>query len=198
VLKKLDTFPPGLMELYERMMQQISVSDDAILCKKVLASAALVYRPITLQKLVALAKPLKDIADEAEVREIISLCRSFLTLREGTVYFVHQSARDFLFAQAYNKVFPHGAEAVHHMIFLRSIAILSQTLQRDMYSLEALGVAIKEVQQPKPDPLASSRYSCVYWIEHLCDSKPESWADSVGDLEVAGAVDRFLRKKYLY
>jgi hypothetical protein len=53
VLKKLDTFPPGLVALYERMMQQISVSDDAILCKQVLASAALVYRPITLQELVA-------------------------------------------------------------------------------------------------------------------------------------------------
>ena len=61
VLKKLDTFPPGLKALYERMMQQISVSDDATLCKQVLASAALVYRPITLQELVALTKPLEDL-----------------------------------------------------------------------------------------------------------------------------------------
>ena len=67
-----------------------------------------------------------------------------------------------------------------------------------MYSLEALGVAIKDVQPPEPDPLAASRYSCVYWIDHLYDSKSESWADGVGDLEVAGAVDEFLRKKYLY
>jgi hypothetical protein len=198
VLKKLDTFPPGLKALYERMMQQISVSDDATLCKQVLASAALVYRPITLQELVALAEPLEDLAGEAEVREIIGLCGSFLTLREDTVYFVHQSAKDFLFASAYNEVFPHGAGAFHHVIFSRSLTILSNTLHRDMYSLGALGVAIEDVQPPEPDPLAASRYSCVYWIDHLYDSKPELWADSVGDLEVAGAVDEFLRKKYLY
>ena len=199
VLKKLDTFPPGLKALYEQMMQQISVSDDATLCKQVLASAALVYRPITLQELVALAEPLEDLAGEAEVREIIGLCGSFLTLREDTVYFVHQSAKDFLFASAYNEVFPQGAEAIHHVIFSRSLTILSNTLHRDMYSLGALGVAIEEVQPPEPDPLAASRYSCVYWIDHLCDSKPESWADGGGDrLKVTGAVDEFVREKYLY
>ncbi|KAF2625515.1 beta transducin-like protein HET-E4s [Macroventuria anomochaeta] len=198
VLKKLDTFPPGLKALYERMMQQISASDDAILCKQVLASAALVYRPITLQELVALAEPLEDIADEAEVRETIGLCGSFLTLREDTVYFVHQSAKDFLFASAYNEVFPQGAEVTHHVIFSRSLAILSKTLRRDVYSLKTLGTAIKDVQPPEPDPFAASRYSCVYWIDHLYDSKPEPWADSVGDIEVAGAVDEFMRKKYLY
>lgn len=198
VLKKLGTFPPGLNALYERMMQQISISDDSDLCRQVLALAALVYQPITLQELVALAESLQDIADEAEVREIISLCGSFLTLREDTVYFVHQSAKDFLFANAYNEVFPQGAEATHHVIFSTSLTILSNTLHRDMYSLGALGVAIEDVQPPKIDALAASRYSCVYWVDHLYDSKSESWTDGVGDLTVAGAVDRFMREKYLY
>ncbi|KAF2022522.1 hypothetical protein EK21DRAFT_83177, partial [Setomelanomma holmii] len=89
-LKKLDSFPPGLDPLYERMMQQISVSDDAELCKQILALEALVYRPVTLEELVALAEPLRDTADE-DLREIINLCGSFLTLREDSVYFVHQS-----------------------------------------------------------------------------------------------------------
>ncbi|KAH6642109.1 vegetative incompatibility protein HET-E-1 [Boeremia exigua] len=198
VLKKLDTFPPGLNALYERMMQQISVSDDAELCKQVLALAALVYRPITLEELVALAEPLEDMADEAEVREIISLCGSFLSLREDTVYFVHQSAQDYLFAQAYDEIFPHVAKNAHHVIFLRSLAILSRTLQKDIYSLEALGFAIEDVRPPKPDPLAALRYPCVYWIDHLYDSKPESWADSSGNLQVTSAINKFIRRKYLY
>jgi hypothetical protein len=198
VLKKLDTFPPGLKALYERMMQQISVSDDAILCKQVLALAALVYRPITLQELVVLAEPLEDLADEAEVREIIGLCGSFLTLREDTVHFVHQSAKDFLFADAYNEVFPQGAEATHHVIFSRSLAILSNTLHRDMYSLQALGVAIEDVQLPELDPLAASRYSCVYWVDHLYDSKPKTLANRMGHMQVADVVDGFLKNRYLY
>jgi hypothetical protein len=199
VLKKLDSLPAGLNALYERMMQQISVSDDAATCKQVLALTALVYRPITLQELVALAEPLEEIADEAEVREIIGLCGSFLCLRGDTVYFVHQSAQDFLFAEAHNKIFPHGAESIHHVIVLRSLTILSRTLHRDMYSLQALGTAIEDAQPPKPDPLTASRYSCVYWIDHLCDSNPESWTDSGDDgLRVTGPVDEFMKTKYLY
>ncbi|KAF2626688.1 hypothetical protein BU25DRAFT_92842 [Macroventuria anomochaeta] len=196
VLNKLHSFPPGLNALYERMMRQISLSDDATLCKQVLALIALAYRPITLQELVALAEPLEDMADEAEVWEIIGLCGSFLTLREDTIYFVHQSAQDFLFAKAYDEIFPHGGKAVHNVIFSRSLAILSRTLQRDMYSLEALGFAIEDVQPPEPDPLAASRYSCIYWIDHLYDSKP--WADGVGGLKVAGIIDEFIRKNYLH
>ena len=176
----------------------MSVSDDAKLCKQVLAVAALVYRPVTLEELVALTEPLEGIADEAEVREIISLCGSFLSLRQDTVYFVHQSARDFLFAKAYDEIFPRGAEATHRVIFSRSLAILSQTLQRDIYSLGSLGFAIEDVRPPEPDPLAASRYLCVYWIDHLYDSKPKSWADSVSNLQVTGAIDKFIRRKYLY
>jgi hypothetical protein len=198
VLKKLDTFPPGLNALYERMMQQINVSDDAELCKQVLALAALVYRPIALEELVALAEPSENITDEAEVREIVDLCGSFLSLRVDTVYFVHQSAKEFLFAKAAGEVFPDGAKAVHRVIFSKSLAILSRTLQRDMYSLKAQGTAIEDVQPPEPDPLAATRYSCVYWIDHLYDSKPKSWADGVDDLKVRGAVDEFIRKNYLY
>ena len=200
VLERLTQFPPGLDSLYERMLQQITESDSADMCLRVLAVSAVLYRPVTVAELVVLTKQLAGLVDDLEsVRKIIGLCGSFLTLREDTVYFVHQSAKDFLFADAYNEVFPQGAEATHHVIFLRSLAILSQTLHRDMYSLEALGVAIEDAQPPRPDPLAASRYSCVYWIDHLCDSKPESWADGGGDyLKVIDAVDEFIRKKYLY
>ncbi|KAF2624043.1 HET-domain-containing protein [Macroventuria anomochaeta] len=197
-LKKLHSFPPGLNALYERMMQQISMSDDAALCKQVLALTALMYRPITLEELVALAEPLEDIADEVEVREIIDLCGSFLTLREATVYFVHQSAQDFLFTKASNHVFPKGPEAVHRAILSRSLVLLSRTLHRDMYSLEAPGVPIDDVQPPEPDPLATSRYPCVYWIDHLYDSKYKSQENGVGDLQVLGIINEFLKTKYLY
>ncbi|KAF2183979.1 NACHT-domain-containing protein, partial [Zopfia rhizophila CBS 207.26] len=199
VLKKLESFPPGLDSLYERMMQQISRSDDAELCKQMLASIALVYRPITLEELAALVEQLEDIADDPEsIREIISLCGSFLTLREGTIYFVHQSARDFLFTKAFNDIFPSGRELVHYSIFSRSLQIMSRTLRRDMYSLRALGYPIERVKQPDPDPLAASRYSCIYWIDHLCDWDLGSSANHGVDLQDGGAVDTFIRKKYLY
>jgi hypothetical protein len=111
---------------------------------------------------------------------------------------VHQSAKDFLLAKALNEVFPMGTNKVHQAMFSESLAILSRTLHRDMYSLKALGTPVENIQPPEPNPLAASRYSCVYWIDHLCDSKPNYSANSVGGLQDLSALDEFLRKKYLY
>jgi hypothetical protein len=199
VLRKLALFPPGLDALYKRMMHQMSESDDADICRQVLALAAILYRPVTIPELVALVEQLEEFVDDLEsVREIVSLCGSFLTLQEDTVYFVHQSAKDFLFAKAYDEAFPHGIEDVHRMISLRSLAILSRTLRRDMYSLEAPGYPIENVKLPEADPLAVSRYPCVYWIDHLCDSNAKFSKKSGGDRQVAEGLDIFLRNKYLY
>jgi hypothetical protein len=198
VLTKLNSFPPGLDALYERMMQQIGASDDAELCKQVLASTGLVYRPLTLAELATLTERLEDFTDEAEVREIVGLCGSFLTLREDTVYFVHQSAQHFLLANASEDVFPDGIEAAHGVLVSRSLAILSRTLQRDVYGLEAPGVSIDDVEAPTPDPLAALRYACIYWIDHLCDWSFASAATFLVDLQDGGVVYEFLREKYLY
>jgi hypothetical protein len=198
VLKKLTSFPPGLDSLYKRMMDQISESDGAEICRQVLASTAILYRPMTISELVALVEQLKDLDDLESVREIVGFCGSFLTLREDTVYFVHQSAKDFLLTKASDEIFPDGIGTAHRVIFSKSLAVLSSTLCRDMYSLEVLGFPIENVKPPEKDPLAVSRYPCVYWIDHLCDSKPTLWANSVNSAQVAGVIYSFLRKKYLY
>jgi hypothetical protein len=198
-LKKLYSFPPGLNALYERMMQQITVSDDAELCKQVLALTVGLYRPVTILELVPLVGKLDDFVDDLEsVREVVSLCGSFLTLRDDTVYFVHQSAKDFVVAEAFNEVFPGGTEECHREIFSKSIALLFHTLHRDMYTLEELGYPMRNVTRPNPDPLAASRYPCVYWIDHLYDSNPNFSANSDCILQVRGKVNEFLRNKCLY
>jgi hypothetical protein len=198
VLKKLSSFPPGLDALYERMMQQIGASDDAELCKQVLATIALVYRPVTLSELVSLTELLEDVTDEAEVREIVGLCRSFLTLRGETAYFVHQSAQDFLLKKASDDIFPDGIDAAHQAMFSRSLAILSRTLRRDMYGLEAPGLSIDDIEPLTSRPLAALRYQCIYWIDHLCDSRSQSGANSAKDAQVMAVVREFVEKKYLY
>jgi hypothetical protein len=199
VLKKLALFPPGLDPLYKRMMHQMSESDDAEICRCVLASTAVLYRPVTIPELVALVEQLEEFAHNLEsAREIVSLCGSFLTLREDTVYFVHQSAKDFLFAKASEEVFLDGPEDIHRVIFFQSLTILSRTLRRDIYSIEAPGFPVENVEPPDLDPLAVSRYPCIYWIDHLYDSKPEFSENNDRDLQVTGVVDEFIRQKYLY
>jgi hypothetical protein len=72
---------------------------------------------------------------------------------------------------------------------------MSRTLRRDIYSLRAPGYPIEQVRQPDPDPLATSRYSCVYWIDHLLDCDPKN---AIGDIRDGGSVDKFIHGSLLH
>lgn len=195
-LSKLKSFPPGLEPLYERMMKQISNSDDADICKEILAIASVVYRPVTLEELKVLAESLEE-DDYNDLPQIIKACGSFLALRKGVVYFVHQSAKDFLVNKASDQILHSGIGHQHRFMLLRSLDALSRTLRRDIYSLRAPGLSIDEVSPPDPDPLASIRYSCTYWVDHLSDSDSAERMRH-GDLQDGGIVNTFLKEKYLY
>jgi hypothetical protein len=158
-----------------------------------------VYRPVTLDELASFVDMPDGVSGDYEaLSEIIGLCGSFLTLRERIISFVHQSAKDFLLKEASYEIFPSGIEDIHHVIFSRSLHVMSRTLRRDIYSLRALGYPIERVKQPDSDPLAASRYSCIYWVDHLCNWNSSSYVNHRFDLQDGGAVDEFVRKKYLY
>ncbi|KAK4118487.1 WD40 repeat-like protein [Parathielavia appendiculata] len=195
--KKLAVFPPGLDALYGRMMDQICQSEDAVLCKDILAIISVVYQPITLDELTALVDALDDISGNYEdLTEIVGLCGSFLTLRERTISFVHQSARDFLLKQACDVIFPSRIEGIHYTIFSQSLRVMRKTLRRDIYNLGAPGFSIDNVRPPDPDPLAAVRYSCVYWINHFRDCDPMKNANK--ELQDGGSIDAFFREKCLH
>ncbi|KAK5344630.1 hypothetical protein LTR61_011603, partial [Exophiala xenobiotica] len=190
---RLNSFPPGLNSLYERMMKQICESEDSGLCKQILATVATVYEPISLPGLASVVEMLEDTSDDIEsLQGIIGLCGSLLTIRKDTIYFVHQSAKDYLLSKASVEIFPSGKEEIHSRIFSRSLDVISGTLHRDIHRLGAPGYAIDRVKQPDPDPLSASRYSCIYWVDHLCECEAQSLVDHQIDLQM------FVREKFLY
>ncbi|KAK3616870.1 hypothetical protein LTR56_025662 [Elasticomyces elasticus] len=168
-VSKLKRLPPGLDDLYVQMWKNICSSDNEDLCKSLLSTTTVLYRPATLAELTCITESLTDVShDLAAIISMIELCGSFLTVREDHVYFVHESAREFLSQTVSSELYPFGKERVHYDIFSRSLQHLSMTLKRDIYSLSAPDVNIEDVKRPEPDPLAKSRYSTVYWIAHLC------------------------------
>jgi len=196
-LPTLKEFPPGLDSLYTRMMEQICNSKSADLCSRILAVMSIVYKPITLDELTSIVDMPEGVSDTQEsLVDIIGFCGSFLTLRRLTVYFVHQSAKDFLLGKAFDKIFPSGMEDIHYSIFSASLQVMSGTLRRDIYSLYSPGFPIEEVKKPEPDPLATIGYSCIYWVDHLRDCDPSTNANN--DVQDCGSVDMFFRRSYLY
>ncbi|KAF2685713.1 HET-domain-containing protein [Lentithecium fluviatile CBS 122367] len=201
ILQVLDEVPTELNDVYRRMMEQIKRLQRQYpeLCRKVLSTVLATYRPLHLQELHVLSSlpiPVQNVNQATAT--IVKMCGSFLTIRNDNVYIIHQSARDFLFEEARHDIFPCGTGDVHQSVFSTSLQILSRTLRRDMYGLHAFGYPAEQVKQPDPDPLAASRYSCIYWINHLCDWSPSSSAKDRVDLQDGGAVDSFLSQQYLY
>jgi hypothetical protein len=137
----------GLDALCKRMMKQICDSNYSNLYNRILRFIAIVYQPITLKELASLIKMLKDISDDLEsLKKIVSLDISFLAIRGEPIYLVHQSTKDFLFIKTVDGIFPSRRKEAHHIIFSRSLHIMSRMLQRDIYSLRALRYPIEQVK----------------------------------------------------
>ncbi|KAI1384080.1 WD40-repeat-containing domain protein [Hypoxylon trugodes] len=82
--------------------------------------------------------------------------------------------------------------------FSRSLEAMEKALRADIYLLGAPGSCPHQVEQPEKDPLIALRYSCIYWVEHLCNSQLDSNTTYNDSLQDGGLVETFLRKKYLY
>ncbi|KAF2195025.1 hypothetical protein K469DRAFT_2455 [Zopfia rhizophila CBS 207.26] len=195
VLQVLDEVPVELKDVYRRMMSRIKGlwRQRSELCRQVLSIIIAAYRPLHLQELNVLSSLPTQVQNiNQSTTEIVRMCGSFLTIQNNKVYLIHQSAKDFLSEEASPGIFPRGIGDAHQSIFTRSLQVMTRKLQRDM------DIPSEQVEQPDSDPLAASRYSCIYWIDHLCDWSHNSSTDYSVNLQDGGAVDNFIRKKYLY
>lgn len=168
----VDEIPPGLPVLYDRMMGDIgkSTSDYRDSCLAVLSVATLAYRPLHILELRTIAGLRYETAD---LKRIVDMCGSFLTLVDNYVYPIHQSAKDYLVSDtAIDKIFPSGKYAVQRSIVDRSVVAMEKTLRRNVYRLLHPGALTRDVEarSPTPDPLLGVGYSCTYWIDHVCET----------------------------
>ena len=196
---KLVEFPAGLDKLYSRMAQQVfqKSSVNANLCREVLAIVGLAFRPLTLSELFSCLPPgFETVEDDPEIlKEVVELCGSFLTLKgETTIYFVHQSAKEFLFGQFHGQIFPRGIGEQHLSIAIQSLASMRKILQKNIHNLKICTCATEEIT-PSSDPLSPVRYSCLFWVNHLEHGIAiEGDTGSSGD----GALYEFFEEQFLH
>jgi hypothetical protein len=168
IMQVIKEMPTDLTAVYQRMINQIQhlKRGNAEHCRNILSTVFTAYRPLSLLEFKILSGlPDGILEDLGSIKRLITLCGSFLTIREGGIYFIHQSAKDFLSTEA----FQDDIAERHFNIYKRSIAAISK-LQKNIYSLPDFGFRPKDAQPPNPDPLAPMRYSCLFWADHLCDS----------------------------
>ncbi|EGR51335.1 uncharacterized protein TRIREDRAFT_56211 [Trichoderma reesei QM6a] len=171
MLDLLDQMPEDLSKLREIMLQQIFQLEgrDPELCRAILATVTLAHRPLHLDELSCLVGFEGDPRRLPHVTELVNVCGSFLTIREDVVYFIHQSAKDYLSGPSPRPViFPLGEDKIHHNMVTHSLNAMARTLQEDIYRLGHLGILIDEISPPNPSPLRRVLYSCTYWAAHIC------------------------------
>ena len=194
-LQIVDDVPTGLHQLYDLMVNRIQrlKESSSKLCRLMLSTVTLAYRPLYLAEIHSLCQ----LQNHIEAKKIAAMCGSFLTVRGDQVYLIHQSAKDYLSDKARVAVFP-SQEMTDYDIFSRSLKLMSSALRRDIYRLVEPGFPIDQVQVPHQDPLRTTRYSCVHWIDHLCDSVSGKSIRRYDDLQDGGSVYIFLKQHYLY
>lgn len=193
VLQLLDQMPEGLQSLYQLMMNQIQ--DHPIqrrdLCTKLLSIVTTAYRPLHLGELSSLWQIEAECPQgQEDVSTVAQLCGSFLTVKDETIYFIHQSAKDFVLQQGSQA----GITSKHFYMFKSSLNVMSQKLHRNMYGLEP-PIQIDKISTPRPDPLACLRYQCIFWIDHLLATSEEEKVEVIQDY---GSLHMFFTKVYLY
>ncbi|KAL7803365.1 hypothetical protein V8C44DRAFT_353199 [Trichoderma aethiopicum] len=203
ILELLQEIPSGLIALYDRMVDQIDqlTRNDQLRCRNLLAVMATAYQPLDLGVTPTMAGLKERLARFEPLKTLIKTCGSFLTVRDKVVYFVHQSAKDYLVGEGYHRIFQHGTEAVHRDLFCRSLDALEKPgrLRPNIYSLPYPGVRVHEVSIPQPDPLADIQYCCISWLRHFCDGFFGAHSTKNGDLvEGVDKVLRFFKEHFLH
>jgi hypothetical protein len=186
----IEKFPPGLEPLYDRMMVQLhngGDDEDVVLYEKMIRSITLVCRPLSVAELPILARLPEELQGNREtIEDLISRCGSFLTIRQDTVYLVHQSAKDYFSTGSGKSIFPAGQPVEHAKITRMCSKLMEDTLKRDICDLRVPGISIDEIDSSSVErclPL-TTQYACLYWLDHLQGAFDDSFFHDNGLLHV--------------
>jgi hypothetical protein len=177
----VEKFPPGLEPLYDRMLSQLrngGGEDDAALYEQIIRSITLACRPLRLAELPVLARLPEELhGDRAIVEDLISRCGSFLTIRQDTVYLVHQSAKDYFCTGRGKCIFTAGQSVEHTEITRLCFKLMTDTLKRDICDFRLPGILVDEIDTGTMEqclPL-TTQYVCLYWFDHLRQALDDSF-----------------------
>ena len=119
--------------------------------------------PIDLKGLGAIADLLEELwEDRLSLEELMQLCGSFLTIQKDTVYFIHQSAKDFFITGNSSSIIPRGCQEEHGKIAYRSLDLMLYPLRENMCGLQKSGTPLSSSSTPQCYSLAWSA-----WSSHL-------------------------------
>ncbi|KAL6890968.1 hypothetical protein GGI43DRAFT_415250 [Trichoderma evansii] len=200
----LEELPIGLENLYDMIMKRATEKlreKDRNICQILLSVITIAERPLRLEELLEFIKlQCKGYIieyDMRDMRDIVKDCGSFLSIKDDTVYFVHQSVKDYMVGKGAKSVFPSGIGYQHSEMFKNSLRGMSRILTYNIYNAKAPGTSQYKISPPHPDPLGPISYCCAFWAEHLVQSCQHEKTNVEEFLKDDGILYCFLKDKFL-
>lgn len=196
----LEEIPEGLERLYDMIIQRANEKlrqKDREACRVLLSIVTTAERPLHLEELHVFISSqwehYKAAYNIRDIKDILKYCGSLLSVRDDTIYFIHQSVKDYMVGNAAKNIFPLGIEYQHYKMVETSLGAMSRILRYDIYDLKDPQTDISRRSRPYPDPLKPIAYCCLFWVEHLL--RGGSKAEEL--LNDDGILHSFLKAKYL-
>ncbi|KAM3084906.1 hypothetical protein ACMFMG_003351 [Clarireedia jacksonii] len=201
--ERLTRFPAGLEPLYERILQQLSnqnIGDHLQRHRQVLRLITLALRPLHLEEVVDLGDLLPGRAsDLQDAKDLIDECGSFLTIREESIYFIHQSAVDFFKTGKGSKIFSENETLTHISLAYRCMHLMKSTLRQNICGLASPGSSPLDKSQSSEKVLPKAiQYSAQYWLGHLLPRQAYQRRESKSSLIDWNKVYMFLEEHFLH
>lgn len=120
------------------MMDQVIQAkdeEDKEICIRILRAASLAFRPLSIEELIITADLPFKLLENNDLDLLIDYCGSFIILRQHVLYFVYQSAKDYLIDDGASKLFTAGFQTDYSLVISRSLDAISRTLKRDICNL---------------------------------------------------------------
>ncbi|KAJ9655450.1 hypothetical protein H2201_008802 [Coniosporium apollinis] len=176
----LNHFPPGLDELYARMLQQIS-PDRRETAGKILRWVVIAVRPLTLSELSAAigttAEASSGLSCEEVTSEQVRNCGHLLTITDTPtgqeVGVVHQSVKDYLLRETRDPIAELEFFRIKKETANLEVALKCFTYLQDGALADGKVDLARDTQRTEAFPLLS--YAVLHWPEHArCVSDSES------------------------
>ena len=196
--ERVKHFPPGLDEVYERMLARLGDVPDTAMYRRVLLIMATAYGSLHLSELETFA----DLSAMDGLKHTVRSC-GLLAVKEsnGFVHFVHTTAKQYLvqdpIIQDIPSFYPGGYIGGHHIMISKSLEIMNSPgkLRRNICDLPRPDSQPSEIETLDSKPLGSLRYACLYWIEHICSM---GFSPEKTNLFDGGAIHQFWKEHFLH
>lgn len=173
VLKEM---PEGLESIYGLILNRIDKLKAKVreACQALLSVVSTAMRPLHLTELLEFMKSSWTISKRFDkldhiraIRDLTKDCESILSIRDDVVYFVHQSAKDYIMEVEAHRLFPVRLQ--HYKMFDASLDVMSSLLKYNMCDLKDPTIHVDEIPPGtvNSDLFASLGYCCAFWVEHL-------------------------------